>query len=292
MPVLSTRRYSSSYLTPSSSSSSSVGTYRSNYSSLSSSNASSTKDTTPSTSRYNYGESSYRSTYRPSYTSGISTGSSSTSSYRSRYDYEDSDKTKSYSSSTLSSRIGVSNIDTLPPLPRTTSSVTTHNYAHSNRSLSRSRDQKEPGYVGSSKNSDRSSTCNGKLSLMNDLDFYEKYSPSRYMTKYELSRSLSEASPAPTSDASSSLSSLKNNETQSHTPKSEVCLKSNHKHSLHFTILSCFLFNSECSIKLANNPLTSTNISSPALFLFFLLTTCLRVFSSNEDLPSSFSNVY
>lgn len=243
MPVLSTRRYSSSYLTPTSSSSSSVGTYRSNYSSLSPSNASSTKDITPTTSRYNYGESTYRSTYRPTYTSGVTTGSSSTSTYRSRYDDYDTEKSKSYTSSSLSTRIGVSSssnsnnhsLDTLPPIPRTTSSVTSqnnaHNYAHSNRSVSRSRDQKEPS--GSSKNSDRSSTCNGKLSLMNDLDFYEKYSPSRYMTKYELSRSrsLSEASPAPTSDTPPSSSSLLNTDTQSHTPKSEVCRKSRHKHS-------------------------------------------------------------
>lgn len=228
MPVISSRRYSSStYLTPSTTTSSSVGSYRSNYSSTSTSTS---RDLPSTTSRYNFNDTSYRSTYRPSLTSnsGIS---SSTSSYRSRYDYDETDKKKYTPSSSLSTRIGVSssryNSDTLPPLPPTASSSSSvtnqnnaHNYALSNRSLSRSRDQNDSGEsngVGSAKNGDRSG---GKVSLMNDLDFYEKYSPSRYMTKYELSRSrsLSETAPTPTRDKSPS-----NIETPTHTPKSEVC---------------------------------------------------------------------
>lgn len=228
MPVTSTRRYSSSYLTPSSTTSSTVGSYRSNYSSISSS---STKDLPPSSSRYNFGDSStYRSTYRSSLSSGISSTTGTTGSYRSRYDFDDTDKKLSTGSSTLSTRIGVSktsssrfNSDTLPPLPPSSSSA--HTY-HSKRSLSRSRDVKENGEngsVGSSKNGDRT---NGKLSLMNDLDFYEKYSPSRYMTKYELSRSRSETAQTPTRDKSPS-SSNSVNDTPIHTPKCEVCQTTN-----------------------------------------------------------------
>lgn len=126
MPVTSTRRYSSSsYLTPSTTTSPSVGSYRSSYSSTS---TSSSKDLPSSTSRYNFGDSSYRSTYRSSLTSGISSTSGTTGSYRSRYDFDDADKKKYSSSSTagssLSTRIGVSktsssnsryNSDTLPP---------------------------------------------------------------------------------------------------------------------------------------------------------------------------------
>lgn len=257
MPVISTRRYSSSsYLTPSSTTSSSVGSYRSSYSS--STNTSSSKDL-PSSSRYNFGDSSYRSTaYRSSLTSsGISSTSGTTGSYRSRYDFDDSDKKKYSTSSslgsgsTLSTRIGVSKIgssrfnsDTLPPLPPSASSSSSlvtnaHTYGHSKRSLSRSRDQNDSGEsngVGSSKNGDRSCT-NGKLALMNDLDFYEKYSPSRYMTKYELSRSrsLSEAAQTPTRDKSPSSSNTVNNDTPTHTPKCEVCQN-------HINIISLYLY--------------------------------------------------
>lgn len=272
MPVISSRRYSSnSYLTPSSTTSSSVGSYRSNYSSLSSAtNTSSTKDLPTSTSRYNFGESSYRSSYRPSVlsSSGISSTSGTTGSYRSRYDYDDLDKKKTTSSSlssssSLSTRIGVSktsssshryNSDTLPPLPPTasSSSVTNsnlaHNYVHSKRSLSRSRDQNDSGEsngVGSTKNSDRStSASNGKMSLMNDLDFYEKYSPSRYMTKYELSRSRSHSEAAPTPTHDKSPSSSLNNDTPSHTPKCEVCRLSHHfvLSFISFAVFICVTF--------------------------------------------------
>lgn len=255
MPVISTRRYSSSYLTPSSTTTSSVSSYRSNYSSTS--NTSSSKDLPPTSSRYNFGDSTYRSTYRPSLTtSGISSTSGTTGSYRSRYDFDDADKKKYSSSSTagssLSTRIGVSktsssnsrfNSDTLPPLPPSSSNAHTH--GHSKRSLSRSRDQNDSGEsngVGSSKNGDRSVT-NGKLSLMNDLDFYEKYSPSRYMTKYELSRSrsLSEAAQTPTRDKSPSSSNSVNYDTPTHTPKCEVC-RTTHQHYLLSLSPSSFYF--------------------------------------------------
>lgn len=237
MPVTSSRRYSSSYLTTPSSTLSSSGGYRSNYSSYSSTTtSSSSKDLPTSTSRYNFSDTStsYRPTsYRSSLTSGISSTSGTTGSYRPRYDFDD-DKYKTSSSSSLSTRIGVSktsrfNSDTLPPLPPTASSSSSssvtnnaHTYAHSKRSLSRSRDLNESDSVGSARNGDRT---NGKLSLMNDLDFYEKYSPSRYMTKYEISRSrsLSEAAQTPTRDKSpaSSTSSI-NNDTPTHTPRSEI----------------------------------------------------------------------
>lgn len=270
MPVISTRRYSSSYLTtPSSTTSSSVGSYRSNYSSTSSTSAS--KDLPSSSSRYNFSDSGYRSTtHRSSLsTSGLSSSSSTSngitgSSYRSRYDFDDTDK-KKYSSSTLgsssslSTRIGVSktsssncrynsNSDTLPPLPPTASSLSVtnaHNYVQSKRSLSRSRDQNDSGEsngVGSSKNGDRSAT-NGKLSLMNDLDFYEKYSPSRYMTKYEISRSrsLSEAAQTPTRDKSPSSSNTNNDTPTTHTPKSEVCQR-NHIYIIFLSLSPCVIF--------------------------------------------------
>lgn len=289
MPVISTRRYSSSsYLTPSSTTSSTIGSYRSNYSSTSSSSTS--KDLPTSTSRYNFGsDSGYRSSYRSSLTSSslTSTSNGTTGSYRSRYDFDDDKKkysssSTSGSSSSLSTRIGVSktssrfNSDTLPPLPPTASSssvTNAHNYV-SKRSLSRSRDQNDSGEsngVGSSKNGDRSIT-NGKLSLMNDLDFYEKYSPSRYMTKYEISRSrsLSEAAPTPTRDKSPA-SNTTNNDTPTHTPKSEVCQEVTSTLSLYlsprviFTIFHAakplfFVFNQkfieETRPFLINNPLT------------------------------------
>lgn len=231
MPVISTRRYSNSYLTPSSTTSSTVGSYRSNYSSFSStSNSSSNKDSSPITSRYNFGDTSYRS-YRPSLiSSGISTSGTS-GSYRSRYDTD---------SSSLSTRIGVSrtsssrfNSDTLPPLPPTASSSSSvtnsnnaHNYVPSQRSLSRSQDHKDSDRESNGVGSTKSDRSNGsRLSLMNDLDFYEKYSPSRYMTKYELSRSrsLSETAPTHTRDKSPSSSNSISNDTQPDTPKSEVC---------------------------------------------------------------------
>lgn len=186
MPVISTRRYSSSYLPPSSSTTSSSVSYRSNYSSLSSS--SSTKNYSSTTPRYTADESSYRSSYRPSLTSSISSASSS---YRtSRFD--DFDKNKPPTSTSLSTRIGVSKTngrlksDTLPPLPPPTASI----------------------------------------SLMSDTDFYEKYSPSRYSTKYELSRarSVSDSTQITTRDKKSPSSSKSiTNDSPSHTSKSEVC---------------------------------------------------------------------
>lgn len=269
MPVTSSRRYSSgSYLTPSSSSS--LGTYRSsNYSSNYSSSTvpTATKDYSSSTtsrytSGYNSGDtsyrksgdtsayrttsdttSSYRSTYRPSLTT--SSLSSSTNTYRSRYNFDDDNDKKTTSSTTagssLSTRIGVSKTsstrlksDTLPPLPPSSSSAL--NYGHSKRSLSRSREVKDSagestsGTFGSS-TKNGSDRTNGKLSLMNDTDFYEKYSPSRYMTKYELSRSRSLTSEAaqttPTRDniSPSSTPNSLSNDTPTHTPKSEVCHK-------------------------------------------------------------------
>lgn len=183
MPVISTRRYSSSYLPSSNTASSSVGTYRSSYSSLSSNTSSSTKSYSSTTPRYTPEESSYRSTYRPSLSSGIS---SSTSGYKaSRFD--DFDKNKTQTSTSLSTRIGVSKTnarlksDTLPPLPPTASS-----------SLS-----------------------------MSDMDFYEKYSPSRYSTKFELSRARSVSdSIQMTTREKKSPSSV---DSSSYAPKSEVC---------------------------------------------------------------------
>lgn len=305
MPVISSRRYSSSsYLTPSTTTSSSVGSYRSNYSSLSSTtNSSSSKDLPTSTSRYNFGDSSYRSSYRPSLTSGISS-SGTTGSYRSRYDYDDKDKSKTTStssSSSLSTRIGVSktssssnryNSDTLPPLPPTASSSSSsvtnaHTYAHSKRSLSRSRDQKDSGDsngVGSS--SVKSDRSNGsRMSLMSDLDFYEKYSPSRYMTKYELSRSrsLSEAAPTPTRDKSPSSSKSLNNDTPTHTPKCEVCQKS-HQHYLSFLThsltqrlsLSCVVFT--CFMLCTNFILTHSLIHLTISFFFSFPTPINKSF--------------
>ncbi|KAG5683634.1 hypothetical protein PVAND_012906 [Polypedilum vanderplanki] len=252
MPVISTRRYSS-YLSPSSttsttssSTSSGIGSsssYRSsNYtSSLSSTNLPSTS------SRYLSNDSSYRS-YRSSLlststssgtTSSSSAGdrSSALSSYRSRYsDYDDNKSSLSSSayeksrSDTLSARIGVSRKtstssrfnstinDTLPPLPPnalasiTSSSSNTATGSTSNnitkRSLSRSRDQDDSGIV---KNGD--STNGSKLSLMNDLDFYEKYSPSRYYTKYDMARSRS---------LSETTSNTNREPSPSSTPKSEI----------------------------------------------------------------------
>lgn len=200
MPVTSSRR--SSYVAPSSTTS-----YRSNYSSTSStSNSLSYKDSSPITSRYNFGDtsSSYRS-YRPStLTSGIS--SSTSGSFRSRYDTD---------SSSLSTRIGVSRTsnstngrfksDTLPPLP---SSVTSPNNAlHDSASI---RNQRNTG---------------SKLTLMDNLHFYEKYSPSRYCTQYELSRSrsLTEAATTLTIDKPQSQSNSITNDTPSLHTSNTVC---------------------------------------------------------------------
>lgn len=188
MPVISTRRYSSSsYLPSSSTTSSSVGTYR--YSSLSSNTSSSTKNYSSTTPRYTADESSYRPAYRSSLSSGISSPSSS---YRSSR-FDDFDKNKTSTSTSLSTRIGVSKTnarlksDTLPPLPPTASS---------------------------------------SLSLtMSDMDFYEKYSPSRYSTKYELSRarSVSDSTQMTTRDKKSPSSTKSiSNDSPSHTSKSEV----------------------------------------------------------------------
>lgn len=203
MPVTSTRRYSSYLTTPSTTSSSGIGSYRSiNY------NSSSSSSTLPaSSSRYNYGSSSstsgdtssYRtptSTYRSSLTSG------STSTYRSsRYDLDDS--------SSLSTRIGVSKNNSSRYTSDTLPSSSNSSYV-SKRALSRMRD--DPPV---SSNND----TNGKMSLMDDLEFYEKYSPSRYLTKFEAARSRSQLDA--TSRESSPTTSL-NVISSTHTPKSEV----------------------------------------------------------------------
>lgn len=224
MPVISSRRYSS-YLPPSSTATSSSGNYRANYSPCLSSTTSSAiasiiSDKSTSTSRYNFSDtSSYRPSYRSSLTSGVP--STSTGSYRSRYDFDVDKHKTSTSNSTLSTRIGVSmtkrfNSDTLPPLPPSYVTNSNNAHGHTKRSVSRSRDLNES--ESSTKVSDRKN----EVSLMNDLDFYEKYSPSRYMTKYELSRSrsLSEATQHPDRDKSPAASS--NNDT-SHTSRNEVC---------------------------------------------------------------------
>lgn len=187
--------------------------------------------------------------------------SNSTSTYRSRYDYDDSAyssksyDTKSRTDSLISTRIGVSkkntsnsrynstNCDTLPPLPpnahhlsSTSTNGTTNSSSVLKRSVSRSRDQydsnnnntesgtKSDYGVGSS-SSQKSGDRTSKVSLMNDLEFYEKYSPSRYMTKYESarSRSLSDATlTTPNRDISPASSTASLNVTPTHTPKSEV----------------------------------------------------------------------
>ena len=232
MPVISTRRYSSTgstYLTPSATTSS-VGNYRSSYSS------SSTTASSSSSSRYNLGDSS--SSSYPSYRSGLlsSRTASGSGTYSSRYD---DDK-----KSTLSTRIGVSNSrdsdysrnsadKTLPPKPpSTTTPSSSASHYLSKRSLSRTRDQTDAtSDVGSSSKSDPYNTYRAARTslIMSDQDFYEKYSPSRYMTKYELSRSrsLSEAA-APSSrqskekETSPSSSSTTSSKPPTHTPKSEV----------------------------------------------------------------------
>lgn len=232
MPVISTRRYSSTgstYLTPSATTSS-VGNYRSSYSS------SSTTASSSSTGRYNLGDSS--SSSYPSYRSGLlsSRSASGSGTYSSRYD---DDK-----KSTLSTRIGVSTSrdsdysrnsadKTLPPKPPSTTTPSSSHYL-SKRSLSRTRDQTDAtSDVGSSSKSDPYNTYRAARTslIMSDQDFYEKYSPSRYMTKYELSRSrsLSEAA-APSSrqskekekEMSPSSSSTTSSKPPTHTPKSEV----------------------------------------------------------------------
>lgn len=224
MPVISTRRYSSYLSTPSTSSSSSsgIGSYRStNYTS------SSTSSTLPSsTSRYNYGStsggdtsSSYRtssSTYRPSLSSG------STSTYRSsRYDFDDTSSISKRATDSLSTRIGVSKnnssrytSDTLPPLPPSSSTITNSSYV-SKRASSRMRDDPPA--------SSDTNGCSGKLSLMDDQEFYEKYSPSRYQTKFEMARSRSHSEAALTTPSRDSSSPAPLNVISStHTPKSEV----------------------------------------------------------------------
>ena len=226
MPVISTRRYSNNYVTPSSTTS--VGSYRSNCSSISSTlNSSLNKDASSISSRYNFGDRSYRSSIL---SSGISATTGTSGSYRSRFDTD---------SSSLSTRIGVSrtsssrfNSDKLPPLPPTASSlssVTNSNHAHSyilpQRTMSRSQDFQDSDRQSNGVESVRSDRSYGsRFSLMNDLDFYEKYSPSRYSTKYELlrSRSLSETASMPR-DKSPSSSIFISNNTQEGTPKSEVC---------------------------------------------------------------------
>lgn len=245
MPVISTRRYSSTgstYLTPSATTSS-VGNYRSSYSS------SSTTASSSSTGRYNLGDSS--SSSYPSYRSGLlsSRTASGTGTYSSRYD---DDK-----KSTLSTRIGVSRDSdysrnsadkTLPPKPpSTTTPSSSASHYLSKRSLSRTRDQTDAtSDVGSSSKSDPYNTYRAARTslIMSDQDFYEKYSPSRYMTKYELSRSrsLSEAA-APSSrqskekETSPSSSSTTSSKPPTHTPKSEV-----NYFTYYFIINSVFIF--------------------------------------------------
>lgn len=164
MPVMSTRRYSSSsYLSPSTTISSSVGSYRPSYSSDHTS--SSTKNYLSTNSRYT---------------------TSTSSSYRSsRSDDFDKNKTPTNSLSTRGVSKTHARSDTLPPLPPT---------AFSSLSLS-------------------------------DMDFYEKYSPSRYSTKFELSRarSLSDSTQITTRDKKSPSSTKSiSNESPSYTSKYEV----------------------------------------------------------------------
>lgn len=245
MPVISSRRYSSYLTTPSvtsttssslSSSTSGVGSYRSsNYSS------SSTSTLPLSTSRYNYGNNdTYRSpsSYRSPLSSSTLSSSdrSSGSTYRSRYDFDENNNSKrSTASDSLSTRIGVSSkndsrssriFDTLPPLPPSSSSNVPSSSYLSKRALSRSRD------IGASDSSNGKSESNdsnggGKLSLMDDLEFYEKYSPSRYLTKFETARARSQSEATittPSRDSSSPSSSMKslNVTSPTSTPKSEV----------------------------------------------------------------------
>ncbi|KAL7030881.1 hypothetical protein ACKWTF_006814 [Chironomus riparius] len=232
----STNLPSSSRYNSSSDSTSSYRTYRSTLGTSSSSTSASDRTTS--------GTSSYRSRYD----------------YDDTYNKYDSSSSydKKRTDSLLSTRIGVSKkntsnnrystiCDTLPPLPPnahnhhhpSSSSSTTNgtssinNSILSKRSLSRSRDQYDSNNnITKSSSSDsgvgtsaKSSDTMGKLSLMDDLEFYEKYSPSRYMTKYESarSRSLSDAalttSNRETSPASSTTSL---NNTPKHTPKSEI----------------------------------------------------------------------
>ena len=218
MPVISTRRYSS-YLTSSTtpSSSSGVGSYRS---------TSSSSTTLPSsTSRYSYGSSS----------SSSSSSSSYRSSYISRYDFDENNNSTKRSTDSLSTRIGVSSknslgtsrytSDTLPPLPPSSSSITSSPYV-SKRAFSRVRDSVTSD-SGISSTSSETNGSSGKLSLMDDLDFYEKYSPSRYMTKYEVARARSHSDAGTTlpsretTSPASSTTSL-NVISSTHTPKSEV----------------------------------------------------------------------
>jgi hypothetical protein len=230
MPVISSRRYSSYLTTPSitstsssSSSTSGLGSYRSsNYSS------SSTSTLPLSTSRFsNYGGDSYRSTtssssYRSSLNSSSTLGNSDksgTSTYRSRYDFDENNNNKR--SDSLSTRIGVSSkndsrssriFDTLPPLPSSSSytqSSSSSSYL-SKRAPSRSRD------IGTIDNSNSESNGSGKVSLMDDLEFYEKYSPSRYLTKFEAARSRS------LSEATSTTTPSSRDSSPPPTPKSEV----------------------------------------------------------------------
>lgn len=249
MPVISSRRYSS-YLTPSSvtstsssslsSSTSGVGSYRSsNYSS------SSTSTLPLSTSRYNYGNDTYRasSSYRSPLSSSTLSSSdrNGSSTYRSRYDFDENNNSKrstTTASDSLSTRIGVSSkndsrssriFDTLPPLPPSSSSnvpsLSSSSSYLSKRAPSRSRDIGTSDSGNGKSESSANENGGGKLSLMDDLEFYEKYSPSRYMTKFERARSNSEATiTTPSRDSSSPASSMKslNVTSSTSTPKSEV----------------------------------------------------------------------
>lgn len=237
MPVLSSRRYgsstagSSSYL-----SSSSLGNYRSSYSTSSSS-------ATASTSRYNYGNdsstsSSYRS-YRPSLTGSTTLGRDTLSSYRSNYTNDDSSK------SSLSTRIGVSSekdstsnyrsrynrisvdkdtkssLSSLPPI--TSSSLPPPSPFLNKKRPSITREQQQQSNTNSNAGALSKSGSNS-IDLANDLDsMYEKYSPSRYRTKYEFSRTsraLSDAAPANNKSNDDYDSSTIKSST--YTPKSEV----------------------------------------------------------------------
>lgn len=312
MPVISSRRTSYNYLTPSTTTSSTsssigIGTYRSSYLSSSSdtskSSASSylssrrdrdldTSTSTSSSSGYisRYGTSSLSSTsssitgdsilsrYRSSALERDldKTPTTVSSSYRSSryYDFDSSttdDKPKrsyetsstsssSYlngsSSSTLSSRIGVSNgstaanyHSTLPPLPN----------AHSKRSLSRLREQP----------SDMLNGDGSSKKVESDLDFYEKYSPSRYRTKFDVerTRSLSEASQSPSN--SQTLASSNNPSTNT---RSEVWRQIEKKLKIHSRIAKTTIaFSKPSESKTHDAMITKINNSLSLDFIISLM---------------------
>jgi hypothetical protein len=214
-----------------------LGNYRSSYSTSSSS-------ATGSTSRYNYGgdtSSSYRS-YRSSLTgsTALTGGRDTQPSYR-NYTNDDSSK------SSLSTRIGVSSdkdstsnyrsrynrisvdkdtkssLSSLPPI--TSSSLPPPSpFLKKRASITRDTHQSSEQNSNNSNAGAQSKSSSNSINLANDLDsMYEKYSPSRYRSKYEYtgrsSRSLSDAAPATNNKSNDDYIS---NKSSTYTPKSEV----------------------------------------------------------------------